>query len=463
MIYLVTSHIEMFDNDKYEIISKEKSLEMVNTWKVIQCDSETDGKDCHINNLLCFQMGNRDANTQIVIDCSCIDIRYYKEVLESKPLLFHNAKFDLQFLYNYNIIPRKIYDTMIVEQFLHLGFPSGLTLIPEEYNKRNCTYPYLTHTDKKGKVTYKLSYSLKAIANNRLNIDIDKTTRGEIIWRGLDTKTILYAAGDVMYLEDIMNSQLKDLSKIPNSFIGSKIECYFTPVVAYLEWCGIKLDVERWKNKMEKDRKNLADSIKELNDFVLRTSILKEPFTSVNLQGDLFEGFNLNPKVNINWASPSQVVKVAKLLGFNVKSVDKETGEDKESVMEKQLRSQKGINDEFLKLYFGNGEEGNENYFPGYSGSAKVVSSFGQSHLDAINPKTGRIHTTYRSIGTISGRMSSGSREANTDLAKYKKLPASCCTYPNMQQLPHDAETRRCFIAEEGNLFCSCDYSAKLN
>lgn len=33
----------------------------------------------------------------------------------------------------------------------------------------------------------------------------------------------------------------------------------------------------------------------------------------------------------------------------------------------------------------------------------------------------------------------------------------------NLQQLPHDRETRACFIAEKGNLFVSCDYSARLN
>lgn len=30
-----------------------------------------------------------------------------------------------------------------------------------------------------------------------------------------------------------------------------------------------------------------------------------------------------------------------------------------------------------------------------------------------------------------------------------------------MQQLPSDKITRSCFIAQKGNLFCSCDYSAQ--
>lgn len=460
MVYLVSLNRELFEHSSYTIIDVEESLSMMDSWEVVQFDTETSGKDPHICDLLCAQFGNRAAGNQIVVDCTCINITAYKQLLESKPLILQNAKFDLQFLYNYDIKPRKIYDTMVVEQFLHLGYSSGLTLTPEEYKERGCTHPYLEHIDKKGKLTYKLSYSLKAIAYNRLGIDIDKTTRGEIIWRGLDTKVIQYAAGDVVYLEDIMDSQLKDLAKIPNSYVGSKIECDFVPVVAYLEWCGIKLDVPKWQFKMEKDKKNLEASIKELNDFILRTPILKKHFTKIDYQGDLFTGFNLEPQVCINWASSDQVIKVAKLLGFDTKVTDKDTGEDKESAMEKKLKGQVGINDEFLRLFFGQGEEDDEDYFPGYSGSAKVVSSFGQGHINAINPKTGRIHTVYRSIGTISGRMSSGSKESNSALARYKHIPEASCTYPNMQQLPHDPLTRSCFISEEGNLFCSCDYAA---
>ena len=54
---------------------------------------------------------------------------------------------------------------MIVEQLLHLGYPSGV-----------------------------ISYALNAIAERRLGINIDKTVRGEIIWRGLDERVIIYAA-----------------------------------------------------------------------------------------------------------------------------------------------------------------------------------------------------------------------------------------------------------------------------
>ena len=54
--------------------------------------------------------------------------------------------------------------------------------------------------------------------------------------------------------------------------------------------------------------------------------------------------------------------------------------------------------------------------------------------------------------------MASGSQENNTSLEALKKIKP--ITYPNLQQLPADERTRSCFIAEKGNLFCSCDYAA---
>jgi len=138
----------------------------------------------------------------------------------------------------------------------------------------------------------------------------------------------------------------------------------------------------------------------------------------VDKQGDLFTGFDLTPKCTVNWSSSQQVVKVAKDLGFDTHVKDKKTGEDKESVLEKHLKSQKGICDEFLKLYFD------------YQEHFKVVTSFGQGHLNAVNPKTNRIHTVYRQLGAASGRMSCGSQQPNTDLAKIKQVRPSECTYP---------------------------------
>ena len=114
MIHFVTNHGILLKSDLYKLTTPEESLEIIKDWQCAQADSETSGLDPHGNILLLFQLGSPDGETQIVIDCTTVDIRLYKQKLEEMYLEFHNGKFDLQFLYNFGIIPRKIYDTMIV-------------------------------------------------------------------------------------------------------------------------------------------------------------------------------------------------------------------------------------------------------------------------------------------------------------------------------------------------------------
>ena len=305
---------------------------------------------------------------------------------------------------------------MIVEQYLHLGYPPG-----------------------------SISYALNAMTERYLGIYMSKEIRGKIRFLGITAEVIQYGATDVMYMADIMWKQVAIL-KERNAMKGARIECDFTPVIAYLEWCGIKLDEEKWLAKMAIDQQNLKDATKALNDYCIQKPALKK-WVFIDTQGDLFSGYNLEPQFAIDWQK-KEAIKVFQALGFNTKAISKATGKEGDSVTEKLLAPQKGIDDEFLKLYFN------------YQGFYKVTTSFGQGHLNAINPLTGRIHTVYRAIGTISGRMSSGSDQPNEDLAKLKKIAPKNCTYPNMQQLPHDKVTRACFVAEKGNLFCSCDYAA---
>lgn len=424
MIYFVSNQQELFGHEGVENITVQDSLKMLEDADMLQYDSETTGRDAHLCDLLCIQFGDIQGENQIVIDCTTVDVTLYKDILETKYLIGHNLKFDLQFLYNFHIIPRKVYDTMIVEQFIYLGYP---------------TYP------KPGGV----SYSLAAVAKRHLDIDIDKSVRGEIIWRGLDYEVITYAANDVKWLVDIMNAQMAILKSRPNAVFGARLECDFTPAIAYLEWCGIKLDVLKWKEKMSLDDKALLEAKDKLDKLFL-TRVESHPelkkFVFINTQGDLFSGFDPEPKVTVNWDSSQQVTKVMKELGFNTVTQDKATGEDKDSVLEKQLKGQKGIDDEFLNTYFD------------YKEFSKVCSTYGQSYIDAINPKTGRIHTVFRALGASSGRMSCGSNQNNLDLAKEKKL--SFVGYPQLQNLPTNEATRSSFVAEKGNLFCSCDYSA---
>ena len=477
MIYLVTNQLSLFESTNYEIISVEESLFILKTWTTIQYDSETSGRNPHICHKLCIQFGNKQANIQIVVDVTTVNILLYKEIFESKSLFIgHNLKFDLQFLYNKGILIKNIWDTMIAEQFLHLGYDNKY-----------------------------FHYSLQAVAERRLNIDIDKSTRGEIIWRGLDDKVIIYAAGDVVPLEDIKEQQEKEILESNGKF-GIQIENAFVPVIAYLEWCGIKLDVNKWKLKMQDNENKRIQALEKLNEFCVNyCSSRDDSFTYIDwvlvsennhgvitnypidkkykkwiftrdidtqiddwgvkkiyhkykkidsfietpLMGNLFDENPLSPKCVINWSSSQQVISFVKYLGFDVTTTDKKTGEEKESVVEKQLAKQKGVNDDFLKLYFA------------YQEASKECSTYGQNYIDAINPNTGRIHTQFKQLGAISGRMSCGnSKQNDTDLAKLKGISPSRCKYVQCQNLPSDEITRSAFIPNPGNLMTACDYSA---
>lgn len=458
MIYVVSNQTSFFS--KYTRISIQESLDIIEQWGSVQYDSETLGKDAHVGKPLSAQFGSPKKDIQIVVDWTTVDIRNYKKVLEEKLIVGQNLKFDLQWLYNYGIVPLKVYDTMIAEQLIYLGFPPA---------------------GKPGGI----SYALNEIAMRYLGKYIDKSIRGQIIYRGLDDEVIEYAANDVVDLVDIAKKQI-EICKKRNCMRALQIEMDFVPVIAYLEWCGIKLDINKWKVKMTKDENNRRERLEKLNQFLIKwyqdrngkdnmvgvpyiissfnSSHIQEPppsakpmsrpykkegniddlfqdfsipfyitnksgkiipFIKVDLQGDLFSGFNTDPQCVLNWDSSDQVIYFCQLLGFNTKVEDKATGEDKDSVVEKALKVQKGINDEFLKLYFD------------YKEASKVCSTYGQTYLNAINPNTGRIHTNFKQLGASSGRMACGSKQSNDDLTKLKhaelaKLPAKLrkCGYP---------------------------------
>lgn len=397
MIYLVTKQQSLWTSDRYKVISAEEALELLAPLSVVELDTETMGLDPYTKELLTVQLGC--AEFQVVIDCTSVDIHLFKEYMESPQRMFlgWNIKFDLKFLYHQRIVPLRVYDGYLAEKLLWLGYPAGMH-----------------------------EMSLKAASINYLGVDMDKSVRGKIIQTGLTEDVIVYAAGDVSYLGKIRDKQLVELEK-KGLLKAIDFENEFVKCLAYIEYCGAKLDVDKWKIKMATDLNNLEKYEAELNEWV-EESEYSSKYCSVNIQGDLFNGFDTKPRCHINWTSSQQVIPLFEELGLNLKVLDKKTKHYKKSVDIKVVEPQ-ASKSPLIPIYIK------------YKKAAIIVNTFGQKFLNLINPVTGRIHANFNQLGTDTGRLSS--------------------TEPNLQNLPHDAQTRACFVSDKGNRWISADYSGQ--
>ena len=172
----------------------------------------------------------------------------------------------------------------------------------------------------------------------------------------------------------------------------------------------------------------LADM--ELNGVCLDTEALHETSEVFNKRMTAIEQhiYELAGE-QFNISSPRQV---GDILFGKMKIVDKpkktKTGQfvTSEEVLQ-QLRSKSPIIDEILN----------------YRGLKKLLSTYVDALPKLINPRTGRIHTSFNQTVTATGRLSSSD--------------------PNLQNIPvrddDGKEIRKCFIPESGCLFFSADYS----
>lgn len=448
MIYYVTGQRELsggYSGAKYKCITVEESFEVLNPLSIVGLDTETTGTEIWTGRLLLLQLGNKED--QVVIDCTTVDINQYKDYLESNRLfIIHNAKFDLRWLYKEHIVIRNVYDTYLGEKILFLGFPPGI-----------------------------VSLSLQACCDRYLHVYLDKTVRGKI-HAGVTEEVIVYAANDVVYLEDIMNAQMKIIAQRGQQN-ALEIENKFVRVLAYIEFCGIRLDPSRWKAKMVKDKERLRVAEQRLNDWVIKYVLDKNDPSLIQRNYDshkkgkpaklkegvyvaipapsLFSEFDTGPQCIIDWSSSKQVIRLFKELGFDLLVKDKKTGKMRESVESKYIEMQKDKSD-IVPLYLE------------YSAAFKVVTSFSQNFLDAINPVTQRIHPTFNQM-MDTGRLSCGSggkgrggKTKDDDIAEEDEDKNTTTQTNdksvNIQQLPATEETRAAFVPEEGHLLVDCDY-----
>lgn len=404
MIYLVSREQFLFEPGDIKCVSVAESLKFLAPLEIVGLDTETTGLDPYTKELKLVQMGCKDF--QVVIDTSTINILEYKEYLESDRLfLLWNAKFDLKWFYKYSIVIKNVYDGYLAEKLMWLGYPAGIH-----------------------------SMSLKSAGENYLDIELDKSVRGKIIYSKLDEEIIRYGAADVQWLETIREKQL-ELLKEKDLITACDIENRFVKVLAYIEWCGVKLDEKKWKEKMEKDNQRLIEAKNKLDDW-LRENMPDSKYISTQLS--LFDDpDDFVPEVLVNWRSAKQVIPIFKKFGVSVQVEDRDKGGEKDSIDVKVLKPQIEICS-LVPLYIE------------YKQAEKVTSTYGKNFLEQINPVSGRLHTNYSQLGADTTRITSGGSDKENNVK-----------YINFLNLPSDPETRACFVAETGNKWISIDYSGQ--
>lgn len=421
MIYFVSKQLSLFD-DEVKVVSVEQSFELIRPLKRYGLDTETMGFSPYLKRLLMVQIGCPDY--QVVIDTGTIDITLYKWFFEDKERLavITNAKFDLKFFYHHRIVISNLFDTFLAEKILFLGYPPGIH-----------------------------SCSLQATLQKYLGVYLDKSIRGEIIYKGLTLDVIKYGAKDTQYLLPLMDAQMEALRE--KDLVDScKLECLFVKVLAYIEYCGVKLDAEKWKAKMQSDLQRQNEALDKLNAWVvewaLNTSEEEKLSKRISQYVDLHPQLDLfaettGPKCKINWNSSKQVIPFLEELGFKLETFDKETKEKKKSIEATIIEPQKDVSP-IAPLYLE------------YRGAQKEVSTYGQNWLNNINPISGRIHTNFTQL-MDTGRLSCGGGE-DKELGQFYHTKVKVV---NLQNLPAKKETRACFVAEPGNKWISRDYSGQ--
>jgi DNA polymerase-1 len=153
---------------------------------VVGCDTETSGLSTKYGKLFSIQFSDGSFNVLIPMS-EGIAIGKLSEILTDLNIIkiFHNAKFDLEFLSAVGIEPQNIFDTMIAEKVLTRGANQSSSLA-------ETLYRYFA-------------------------VDLDKSQRTKFNrkWNGVWTdELVAYALSDVVHLPRLMSEQNTWLEKL---------------------------------------------------------------------------------------------------------------------------------------------------------------------------------------------------------------------------------------------------------
>lgn len=245
-------------------------------------------------------------------------------------------------------------------------------------------------------------HGLEVIAGRYLNEAVDKSERLSNWEFELSEAQLQYAARDAAVLIPLREKLIERIKS--NDLIGcAKLEFECVMPVVDLELTGFYMNKERWLEQLalvEKRRAELANELQEM---------LGEGAAQASLFGP--------PRANINLDSQQQVTEALNRLGIPLPDSTR-------NWKLQPLAAQYPVVAKLLE----------------YRTMQKALTSYGQNMIEFISPKTGRLHADFRQIGAPTGRFA--------------------CTNPNIQQVPHAIEYRRCFMGHpEGRQLIIADYS----
>lgn len=246
-------------------------------------------------------------------------------------------------------------------------------------------------------------HGLETVAGRYLNELVDKSERLSNWNFELSAAQLEYAARDaaiLLPLREKLIERLKSESLIKCAQL--EFECVM-PVVD-LELAGFFMHKDRWLEQLgivEKRRAELAEELQQ---------ILAEESS----QGSLFGG---PQREDINLDSQQQLTRALNRLGIQLPDSTR-------NWKLQPLAAQYPVIATLLE----------------YRTVQKALTSYGTNMIEMINPVTKRLHADFRQIGAPTGRFA--------------------CTNPNIQQVPHAVEYRRCFSGHpEGRKLIIADYS----
>jgi DNA polymerase-1 len=246
-------------------------------------------------------------------------------------------------------------------------------------------------------------HGLETVASRYLNEAVDKSERLSNWNFELSEAQLEYAARDAAVLLPLRERLIERL-KAEGLVKCAQLEFECVMPVADIELAGFYMHKDRWLEQLaivEKRRAELAEELQE---------VLAEESS----QGSLFGG---PQRDDINLDSHQQLTQALERLGIPVPDSTR-------NWKLQPLAAEYPVIATLLE----------------YRTVQKALTSYGQNMIDLINPSTGRLHADFRQIGAPTGRFS--------------------CTNPNIQQVPHATEYRRCFSGHpSGRKLVIADYS----